>query len=73
MKAIREAVGFEGVLYDARRGIATEMDRAEVDIRKIRDFLGHKDVKTTEGYINKTMEEKAIAVAHPNLGEKQWT
>jgi integrase len=64
MAAIRKAVGIEGVLYDARRGIATEMHKAGVDIRRIGDLLGHKNTNTTMIYINMTMEEKALAVAH---------
>lgn len=62
MAVIRKAVGFEGVLYDARRGIATELDRAGVSVRSIGDFLGHKNVATTYVYINKTMEEKALSI-----------
>lgn len=49
----------DAVLYDTRRGVATEMARQNYPLYKIRDLLGHKSVRTTEGYIRMSMEEKA--------------
>lgn len=45
--------------YSTRRGTATAMYNAGYGILQIRDQLGHKDVKTTQLYINPTMEDKA--------------
>jgi len=59
VKQIYGLCGIEAVLYDSRRGVATEMFRQGYDMMKIRDFLGHKSVRTTEGYIRMKMEEKA--------------
>lgn len=47
------------VLYDTRRGVATEMARQGYSLLHIRDLLGHKNVRTTEEYIRMGMKEKA--------------
>ena len=49
----------DAVLYDSRRGIATEMFRQGYSLIAIRDLLGHKSIRTTEEYIRMSMEEKA--------------
>lgn len=51
--------GITAVLYDSRRGVATEMFRQGYDLMKIRDLLGHASIKTTERYIRMSQEEKA--------------
>lgn len=46
-------------LYDARRGIATELFRREQPLQKIAYLLGHQSTRTTEKYVRLSMEEKA--------------
>lgn len=52
-------LGIKAVLYDSRRGVATEMFRQKYSLIQIRDLLGHKSIRTTEQYIRMSMEEKA--------------
>lgn len=47
------------VLYDTRRGIATEMYKQGYDLRSIANLLGHNSTKTTEGYLRLSMQQKA--------------
>lgn len=52
-------VGAKAVLYDTRRGVATEMIRQGYSLLDVAGLLGHKDTKTTEKYVRLTMEERA--------------
>lgn len=47
------------VLYDTRRGVATEMIRKGYSLLDVAGLLGHKSTKTTEKYVRFSMEEKA--------------
>ncbi len=55
------AMGISGTLYDARRGLATEMFDRGYTLLEISWQLGHRNTKTTEIYIQKTMEGKALS------------
>lgn len=54
-----DALGIQSVLYDARRGLATEMHKAGYGLVEIANQLGHEDIKTTQRYVRLTMAEKA--------------
>lgn len=60
-KEIFQELGINGVTYDARRGLATEMIRKGYSLLDVAGLLGHKSIKTTERYVRFTMEEKASA------------
>jgi integrase len=45
-------------MYDARRGLGTAMLRAGYSLDTVADLFGHKDIKTTRRYDQRSMEEK---------------
>lgn len=47
-------------VYDARRGIATEMLRKGYLKQEVADLLGHKDLRTTDKYDQRSKKEKAL-------------
>lgn len=55
-----DKVGIEAKLYDARRGIATELFRNGETLLSISYLLGHGSTRTTEKYVRLSMEEKAL-------------
>lgn len=57
---IYSLVGAESVLYDTRRGVATEMIRQGYSLLDVAGLLGHRDTRTTEKYVRLSMEEKAL-------------
>jgi site-specific recombinase XerC len=61
---LREAARHAGVpyrqIYDARRGLATEMLRSGYSLEETANQLGHKRLETTRRYDQRTKEEKAL-------------
>lgn len=53
-------LGINAVLYDTRRGIATELVRKGESLLNVANLLGHKSTRTTEKYVRLSMEEKAL-------------
>lgn len=60
MTKLCEALGIKRRhFYATRRGLATEMFKADYDISAIKAQLGHRSVKTTEIYLQPTLEDSA--------------
>lgn len=57
---IFNSLGINAVLYDTRRGVATEMIRKGESLLTVANLLGHKSIRTTEKYVRMSMEEKAL-------------
>lgn len=54
--------------YDLRRGLATAMFEAGVDIRIIADRLGHSDVETTWRYVKLNSTGRSLSSKYRGLG-----
>ncbi|MDD2887637.1 MAG: site-specific integrase [Aliarcobacter sp.] len=56
-KIIKEILGEEFSSHSFRQGLITEMGSKSINIKIISQFVGHKNVSTTMGYIKPTDEQ----------------
>ena len=50
-KAMKEALGDGFTSHSFRQGLITEMAQKSVNVKVVSKFIGHKDIKTTLGYV----------------------
>jgi len=51
---MKEALGDGFTSHSFRQGLISEMGSKSVNVKIISKFIGHKDIKTTLGYIKPT-------------------
>lgn len=56
-KTIKEILGEVYYSHSFRQGLITEMGSKSINIKIISQFVGHKNVSTTMGYIKPTDEQ----------------
>ncbi len=56
-KVIKEILGTGFTSHSFRQGLITEMGSKSINIKIISQFIGHKNISTTMGYMNPTDEQ----------------